>query len=141
MEEEEESVIGLSAMMKMTGLLPLLLGTLILITPKSIMAVGPYISEYGIYVSHYVAALAIVFGLTHWVASIYVKENLHIFGRLFVSGHLMIALLDIYGWVTGLIEFQPRYIFGTMFPISCAFVLLLYSISPEQTETDTINEN
>ena len=134
MEEEDEVVIGLSTIMKLTGSLPLVIGILILISPRNVLAVGPQLTEYGIYLGWFVAALAIVFGMTHWLVAIYVKENLHIFGRFFVFGHSMIALLEAYGWASGLIEFEPKYLFGAIFPFAAAFTLLMYSITPEQTE-------
>lgn len=94
MEEDDEVAIGLSAIMKLTGSLPLVIGIMILISPRTVLAVGPHLTEYGIYVGSFVAALAIIFGLTHWLVAIYVKENLHIFGRFFVLGHALIGLLE-----------------------------------------------
>ena len=133
MEEDDEGpVIGLSAIMKLTGLVPLMVGILIIASPRTVMAVGPHLTKYGVYVGWYTGVLAILFGVTHWLVAIYVKENLHIFGRFFVLGHSLIALLEIYGWSSGLIEFEPKFLFGTMFPFSTAFVLLMYSIKPEQ---------
>ena len=134
MEENEELGIGLSAIMKLTGILPIMLGTVFLLTPKTAIAVGPHLTEHGIFVSMYVGVFAIFIGLTQWIVAIYVKENLHIFGRFFVFGHSMIALLEAYGWASGLIEFEPKYLFGSIFPFAAAFTLLMYSITPEQTE-------
>ena len=139
--EEEEAVIGLPAIMKLTGLVPIMVGLLIIIWPKNVLAVGPYLSDYGLYLGLYVGVLAIMFGVTHWIVAIFVKENLHIFGRFFVIGHSLIALLEMYGWATDLIEFEPKYIFGSMFPFATAFVLLMYSLNPEKSEVVDKNEN
>ena len=87
MEESDELGIGLSAIMKLTGLLPILLGTTFLLSPRTAIAVGPHLTEYGLFVSMYVGVFAIFIGLTQWFVAIYVKENLHIFGRLFAFGH------------------------------------------------------
>lgn len=138
MEEDDEVAIGLSAIMKLTGSLPLVIGVMILISPRTVLAVGPHLTEYGIYVGSFVAALAIIFGLTHWLVAIYVKENLHIFGRFFVLGHALIGLLEMYGWASGLIDFEPKYLFGTMFPFAAAFTLLMYSIKPDNSMSDEI---
>ena len=136
MEENDEGpVVGLSGIMKLTGFLPIMLGLLILVTPRTSMAVGPDLTEYGIYVSQFLGVMAIFFGLSEWLVATHVKENLHIFGRFYALGFSMIALLEAYGWISGLIQFEPKYIFGSMFPVSGAFVLLLYSIKPEQPET------
>ena len=141
MEEDAGSSIGLSTIMKLTGTLPILLGIVFLLTPRTAIAVGPHLTEYGIFVSMYVGVFAILLGLSQWLVSIYVKENLHIFGRFFAFGLGSTVLLEIYGWTTGLMEFELKFLFATMIPVSATLVLLLYSINPEQTETDTINEN
>ena len=134
MEEDEELVIGLSAVLKLTGTLPVILGVLILIAPKSMLAVGPLLNEEGLYLGLFVGVLAILFGTSHWLVSTYVTENLHVFGRFYMVGHFLIALLEAYGWLSGLIEFEIKYIFGSLLPISTGFVLLLYSIKPTQSE-------
>ena len=134
MEENDDQGIGLSAIMKLTGILPIMLGTLFLISPKSAIAVGPHLTEYGIFVSKYVGVFAIFIGLTQLFVAIYVKENLHIFGRLFALGLGSTVLLEIYGWTSGLMEFELKFLFATMFPVSATFILLMYSITPEQPE-------
>ena len=141
MEENEELGIGLSAIMKLTGILPIMLGTVFLLTPKTAIAVGPHLTEHGIFVSMYVGVFAIFIGLTQWFVAIYVKENLHIFGRLFALGLAMTVLLEIYGWTSGLMEFEFKFLFATMIPVSATFVLLMYSITPEQSETVSNNVN
>lgn len=140
MEEVDGAGIGLSAIMKLTGSLPLVIGIMILISPRTVLAVGPHLTDYGIYIGSFVAALAIIFGLTHWLIAIYVKENLYIFGRFFVLGHSLIGLLEMYGWASGLIDFEPKYLFGTMFPFAAAFTLLMYSIKPENPMGDEISK-
>ena len=134
MEEDDELAIGLSTIMKLTGALPTILGLLIIIAPKTILAVGPLLNEAGLYLGLFVGVLAILFGVSHCLVATYVTENLHVFGRFYVVGHMLIALLEIYGWLSGVIEFETKYIFGTMLPFTTAFVLLLYSIKPAQTE-------
>ena len=141
MEEDGELVIGLSTILKLTGFLPIMLGTSFLLSPRTAIAVGPELTEYGIFVSKYVAVLAIFIGLTQWVVSVYVKENLHIFGRLFALGFAATICLEIYGWTTNLMEFQTKFLFATMIPVSAALVLILYSINPEQTETVADNKD
>jgi len=141
MEEHDERGIGLSAIMKLTGILPIMLGTTFLLTPRTAIAVGPHLTEHGIFVSMYVGVFAIFIGLTQWFVAIYVKENLHIFGRLFALGLAMTVLLEIYGWTSGLMEFEFKFLFATMIPVSATFVLLMYSITPEQQETVGNNEN
>jgi len=142
MEEDDEGpAIGLSGIMKLTGFLPIMVGVMTLLTPKSTMAVGPNLTEYGIYVSQFLAVLAILLGLSEWLVAMYVKENLHIFGRFYALGFSMIAFLEAYGWITGLIEFEPKFVFGSMFPFAGALALILYSIKPEETETADNNED
>ena len=97
MEETEEMGIGLSAIMKLTGLLPIMIGTTFLLSPRTAIAVGPNLTESGIFVSMYVGVFAIFIGLTQWFVSIYVKENLHIFGRLFALGLGSTVVLEMYG--------------------------------------------
>tara|TARA_B100000287_G_C20634326_1_gene781082 strand:- start:1079 stop:1519 length:441 start_codon:yes stop_codon:yes gene_type:complete len=135
MEENIEQGIGLSTIMKLTGILPIMLGTLFLVSPKTAIAVGPHLTEYGIFVSKYVGVFAIFIGLTQLFVSIYVKENLHIFGRLFALGLGSTVLLEIYGWTSGLMEFELKFLFATMFPVSATLLLLMYSIKPEQPKT------
>ncbi len=136
MEEHEEQGIGLSAIMKFTGILPIMLGTLFLLSPRTAIAVGPHLTEYGLFVSMYVGVFAIFIGLTQWFVAIYVKENLHIFGRLFAIGLGSTVLLEIYGWTSGLMEFELKFLFATMFPISATALLLMYSITPKQDNSN-----
>ena len=132
MEENNEQGIGLSTIMKLTGILPIMLGTLFLFSPKTAIAVGPQLTEYGLFVSMYVGVFAIFIGLTQWFVAIYVKENLHIFGRLFALGLGSTVLLEMYGWTSGLMEFELKFLFATMFPVSACLILLMYSITPEE---------
>ncbi len=88
----------------------------------------------------YVGVFAIFIGLTQWFVSIYVKENLHIFGRLFALGLGSTVLLEIYGWTSSLIEFELKFLFATMIPVTATFLLLMYSITPEQSKTNENNE-
>ena len=141
MEEDTGSPIGLSAVMKLTGILPIFLGTMFLLTPKTAIAVGPYLTEYGVFVSMYVGVFAIFIGLTQWFVAIYVKENLHVFGRLFALGLGSTVLLEIYGWTSDLMEFELKFLFATMIPVSATFVLLMYSITPEKPKTVDSDEN
>ena len=135
MEEDVGPSIGLSTIMKLTGTLPILLGIVFLLTPRTAIAVGPHLTEYGIFVSMYVGVFAILLCLSQWLVSIYVKENLHIFGRFFAFGLATTVLLEIYGWTTGLMEFELKFLFATMIPVSATFVLLMYSITPEEPKT------
>ncbi len=132
MEENDEQGIGLSTIMKLTGILPIMLGTLFLFSPRTAIAVGPQLTEYGIFVSMYVGVFAIFIGLTQWFVAIYVKENLHIFGRLFALGLGSTVLLEIYGWTSGLMEFELKFLFAIMFPVSACLILLMYSMTPEE---------
>ena len=141
MEENDEPIIGLSGIMKLTGFLPIMLGTAFILTPRTAIAVGPHLTEYGIFVSMYVGVFAIFIGLAQWIAAIYVKENLHIFGRFFAIGFLSTVLLEIYGWTSGLMEFELKFLFATMIPVSATFVLLMYSITPEQQKTVVDDDN
>jgi len=141
MEENDERGIGLSAIMKLTGFIPIMLGTAFILSPRTAIAVGPHLTEHGIFVSMYVGVFAIFIGLIQWFVAIYVKENLHIFGRLFAFGLGTTVLLEIYGWTSGLIEFEFKFLFATMIPISATFVLLMYSITPEQPKIIENNES
>lgn len=141
MEEDEELGIGLSFIMKLTGCLPILIGITFLLSPRTAIAVGPQLTESGIFVSKYVGVFAIFIGLTQWFVGIYVKENLHIFGRLFALGLASTVLLEIYGWTSGLIEFELKFLFATMIPVSATLVLLLFSIKPEEPESVSIDGN
>ena len=134
MEEDDELVIGLSTILKLTGALPAVLGVLIIIAPKTVLAVGPHLNEEGLYLGLFVGVLALLFGVSHWLVAAYVTENLHVFGRFYVVGHMLIALIEAYGWLSGILEFETKYIFGSLLPFTTAFVLLLYSIKPDQTE-------
>ena len=135
MEEHKDPIIGLRGIMKLTGILPIMIGVSFLLSPKTAIAVGPHLTEYGIFVSMYVGVFAIFIGLTQWFVAIYVKENLHIFGRLFAAGLSTTVFLEIYGWTSGLMEFELKFLFATMIPVFATLVLLIYSISPEQSGT------
>ena len=142
MEEDDEGpLIGLSAILKLTGFLPIMLGTAFILSPRTAINVGPLLTKYGIFVSLYVGVFAIFIGLSQWVVSIYVKENLHIFGRFFAFGFLLTILLEIYGMASGIMEFNLKFIFAAMLPVSAAFVLLLYSIKPDESVTQNTKEN
>ena len=141
MEEDVGLGIGLSAIMKFTGFLPIMIGTTFLLSPRTAIAVGPNLTEYGIFVSMYVGVFAIFIGLTQWFVAIYVKENLHIFGRLFALGLGSTVLLEIYGWTSGLMEFKSKFLFATLIPVTATLLLLMYSITPEQPKTIDKNEN
>jgi len=132
MQEDEGPVVGLSGILKLTGILPIILGTLIIVSPKTTLTVGSNLTESGIYISQFLGVCCICMGLSEILIAIYVKENLHIFGRFFALCFSIIALMDIHLWTTGLVEFQLKYVFGTMVPVSGGIVLLLYSIKPEQ---------
>ena len=54
MEEQKDAIIGLRGIMKLTGILPILIGVSFLLSPKTAIAVGPHLTEYGIFVSMYV---------------------------------------------------------------------------------------
>ena len=140
MEEDNEVAISLSTILKLTGFLPILLGTGFLLSPRTAIAVGPNLTDYGIFVSKYVAVFAIFIGLAQWLVSVYVKENLHIFGRFFAFGFLLTIFLEIYGWTTGLMVFELKFLFATLIPVSATLVLILYSIHPEPSETKANNE-
>ena len=141
MEENAGVGIGLSAIMKLTGVLPILIGISFLLSPRTAIAVGPQLTESGIFVSMYVGVFAIFIGLTQWFVAIYVKENLHIFGRLFALGLGSTVLLEIYGWTSNLMEFELKFLFATMIPVTATFVLLMYSITPEQPKTIDNNDS
>ena len=47
----------------------------------------------------------------------------------------------IYGWTSDLMEFELKFLFATMIPVSATFVLLMYSITPEQPKTVENTEN
>ena len=127
--------------MKLTGVLPIMIGVSFLLSPKTAIAVGPHLTEYGLFVSMYVGVFAIFIGLTQWFVAIYVKENLHVFGRLFALGLGSTVLLEIYGWTSDLMEFELKFLFATMIPVSATFVLLMYSITPEKPKTVDSDEN
>ena len=141
MEEDDGLGIGLSAIMKLTGFLQIMIGTTFLLSPRTAIAVGPNLTEYGIFVSMYVGVFAIFIGLTQWFVAIYVKENLHIFGRLFALGLGSTVLLEIYGWTSDLMEFELKFLFATLIPVTATLLLLMYSITPEQPKTIDKNEN
>jgi len=141
MEEQNEAIIGLRGIMKLTGILPIMIGVSFLLSPKTAIAVGPHLTEYGLFVSMYVGVFAIFIGLTQWFVAIYVKENLHVFGRLFALGLGSTVLLEIYGWTSDLMEFELKFLFATMIPVSATFVLLMYSITPEKPKTVDSDEN
>jgi len=142
MEENDEGPsIGLSGIMKLTGFLPIMLGSAFILSPKTAINVGPLLTKYGIFVSLYVGVFAIFIGLSQWLVSVYVKENLHIFGRFFAAGFILTILLEVYGMVSGIMEFNIKFIFAGMMPVSAAFLLLLYSIHPEEPRTVGKDEN
>jgi len=132
--DEEEMAFGLSTIMKITGTIPILLGLMIILNPANTLAAGSNLSSYGLHVGRYLGALAIIFGLTHWLVSMYVEENLHIFGRFFALGHITIAILDSYGWIGGFVEMEMQYIIGSVFPFVLAFILIIGSQAPKLDE-------
>ena len=78
MEEQNDAIIGLRGIMKLTGILPIIIGTTFLLSPRTAIAVGPNLTEYGIFVSMYVGVFAILLGMSQWLASIYVLSLIHI---------------------------------------------------------------
>jgi len=126
--------ISLSTIMKITGTVPILLGIMIIVNPSNTLVAGSKLTTYGLLIGRYTGALAIIFGLTHWLVSIYVEDNLHIFGRFFALGHLTIAILDSFNWLGGFVEMEMQYIIGSVFPFALAFVLIICSQAPKQEE-------
>ena len=104
------------------------------VNPSNTLVAGSKLTPYGLLIGRYTGALAIIFGLTHWLVSIYVEDNLHIFGRFFALGHLTIAILDSFNWLGGFVEMEMQYIIGSIFPFALAFVLIICSQAPKQEE-------
>ena len=90
---EDEGMFNLATIMKIAGSVPILLGIMIIFNPTGSLVNGELLSESGVMVGRYVGMLAIIFGMSHWVVSMYTTENLHIFARFFAIGHMSICLL------------------------------------------------
>tara|TARA_B100002051_G_C16446766_1_gene491693 strand:- start:135 stop:557 length:423 start_codon:yes stop_codon:yes gene_type:complete len=132
---EDEGMFNLATILKITGTVPILLGTLIILNPSGSLVNGELLSESGIMIGRYVGMLAIVFGLSHWVVSMYTTENLHIFARFFALGHISIGAMDFWNYFQENVEYDMASIVGSIFPFALAIILLMNS---QVAETDSL---
>ena len=128
---DDEGMFNLATIMKIAGSVPLLLGTMIIINPTGSLVNCDQRTDSGIFVGRYVGMLAIVFGLSHWVVSMYTTENLHFFARFFAIGHMGIGGMDMWNYFLGNVEYDASSIVGSIFPFALAIILLINSRTSE----------
>ena len=128
---EDEGMFNLATILKIAGAVPILLGVMIIFNPTSSLVNGDKLTESGLIIGRYVGMLAIIFGLSHWVVSMYTTENLHIFARFFAIGHVGIGGMDMWNYFLGNVEYDASSIVGSIFPFALAIILLINSRTSE----------
>ena len=128
---EDEGMFNLATIMKIAGSVPILLGVMIILNPTGSLVNGELLSESGVMVGRYVGMLAIIFGMSHWMVSMYTTENLHIFARFFAIGHMSIGGMDFWNYFQGNVEYDTASIVGSIFPFALAIILLINSRASE----------
>ena len=129
---EESEGFSLPIIIKIAGTIPILLGIMMIFNPEDTIVNGDKLTKYGLIVGRYAGLLAIIFGLSHWVVSIYTSENLHIFGRFFALGHFLIGAMDLMNSIQGNINFDPPSIVASVIPFALGILLLINSGAPQQ---------
>ena len=128
---EDEGMFNLATILKIAGSVPILLGLMIIFNPSGSLVNGELLTESGLMVGRYVGMLAIIFGMSHWVVSMYTTENLHIFARFFAIGHMAIGGMDFWNYFQGNVEYDAASIVGSIFPFALAIILLINSRASE----------
>lgn len=131
---DEDEGLSLATIMKIAGSIPILLGIMIIFNPSGSLVNGDQLTKSGLMVGRYVGILAIIFGVSHWVVSIYTTENLHMFARFFAMGHISIGGMDFWNYFRGNVDYDAASIVGSVFPFALALLLLLSSKAPESLE-------
>jgi|TARA_B100000131_G_scaffold294029_1_gene309805 hypothetical protein len=127
---EDVQSLSLATILKIVGTIPILLGLMIIFNPTGSLVNGEKLADSGLMIGRYVGLLAIIFGISHWVVSIFTTENLHLFARFFAIGHISIGGMDFWNYFRGNVEFDSASIVGSIFPFALALLLLLNSKSP-----------
>ncbi len=127
---EDVQSLSLATILKIVGTIPILLGLMIIFNPTGSLVNGEKLADSGLMIGRYVGLLAIIFGISHWVVSIFTTENLHLFARFFAIGHISIGGMDFWNYFRGNVEFDSASIVGSIFPFALASLLLLNSKSP-----------
>ena len=130
-EEENNEMLSLVVVIRVAGTIPILLGIMMIFNPTDTIVNGDKLTEYGLIVGRYAGLLAIIFGLSHWVVSIYTSDNLHIFARFFAFGHLLIGAMDLINSIQGNIEFDAPSIIASIFPFALAILLVMSAQTPK----------
>jgi NhaP-type Na+/H+ or K+/H+ antiporter len=128
---EDEGMFNLATILKIAGSVPILLGIMIIFNPTGSLVNGDQLTDSGLIIGRYVGMLAIIFGLSHWVVSMYTTENLHIFARFFAIGHVGIGGMDMWNYFLGNVEYDASSIVGSIFPFALAIILLINSRTSE----------
>ncbi len=130
-EEENNEMLSLVVVIRVAGTIPILLGIMMIFNPTDTIVNGDKLTEYGLIVGRYAGLLAIIFGLSHWIVSIYTSDNLHIFARFFAFGHLLIGAMDLINSIQGNIEFDAPSIIASIFPFALAILLVMSAQTPK----------
>jgi|TARA_B100001540_G_scaffold309056_1_gene324646 hypothetical protein len=130
-EEENNEMLSLVVVIRVAGTIPILLGIMMIFNPTDTIVNGDKLTEYGLIVGRYAGILAIIFGLSHWVVSIYTSDNLHIFARFFAFGHLLIGTMDLINSIQGNIEFDAPSIIASTFPFALGILLIMSAQTPK----------
>jgi len=128
---EDEGMFNLATILKIAGSVPISLGIMIIFNPTGSLVNGDQLTDSGLIIGRYVGMLAIIFGLSHWVVSMYTTENLHIFARFFAIGHVGIGGMDMWNYFLGNVEYDASSIVGSIFPFALAIILLINSRTSE----------
>ena len=124
-------MLSLVVVIRVAGTIPILLGIMMIFNPTDTIVNGDKLTEYGLIVGRYAGLLAIIFGLSHWVVSIYTSDNLHIFARFFAFGHLLIGAMDLINSIQGNIEFDAPSINASIFPFALSILLVMSAQTPK----------
>ena len=130
-EEENNEMLSLVVVIRVAGTIPILLGIMMIFNPTDTIVNGDKLTEYGLIVGRYAGLLAIIFGLSHWVVSIYTSDNLHIFARFFAFGHLLIGAMDLINSIQGNIEFDAPSIIASILPFELSILLVMSAQTPK----------
>ena len=133
---EDVQSLSLATILKIVGTIPIILGLMIIFNPTGSLVNGEKLADSGLMIGRYVGLLAIIFGISHWVVSIFTTENLHLFARFFAIGHISIGGMDFWNYFRGNVEFDSASIVGSIFPFALALLLLLNSKSPAIEEEE-----
>jgi hypothetical protein len=95
--ETESKGLTLELAMKIVGTFPILMGIGMIFAPTMMMeGFGMGATEGMILVASYLGVCMVIFGGAHWMAALFVVDNLKLFAQFFAAGHFAFILVDVY---------------------------------------------